>query len=168
MKSPSSACPLDTEAAAKTLERMLVGAYIDQISTYSLQASLRFMSDQIRHGAVTAVDVIFACDAGIVGRDSPVTCTAEDDFFSNRARFLADVYRLIGKNVGVVKLQPDGTMIIGIESSSIIIHLTDDDYGEDDWIWKVESEANVDTPRVGIRCIVCFSTGDRVSFVSKT
>ncbi|MEJ1250577.1 hypothetical protein [Denitratimonas tolerans] len=152
-----------TENAQAALKGIMIGAYLDEIRAHSIQATLRFFSDQVCAGKRVTVDLVLTCEARVISNNLSVG-DGEEDFFSERARFLSRAYGLIGKEIVDINLQDNGALTIKTETSSILLWLSSDDLGDDDWVWKVEHEEDTNLVTGGANPIYCMPEGDGVHF----
>ncbi len=152
-----------TQEAQEALKSIMIGAYLEEIRTHSIQTTLRFFSDQVRIGERIAVDLIFVCEAGVSLDDLSIESGGEN-FFSGRARFLSQAYGLIGREISELHLQDSGALTIRAEASSIFLWLSNDDYGDDDWAWMVKHEQDPSSKTRGADPVYCMPEGDGVRF----
>jgi hypothetical protein len=151
-----------TENAQIALKSMMIGAYLDEIRTHSIQATLRFFSDKFRAGERVTVDLVLTCEARVIASDS--VGGDGEEFFSERALFLSMAYGLIGKEIVDLKLQDNGALTIRTETSSIFLWLSSDDCVDDDWVWKVEHEKMDGLAIKDSNSIYCMPESDGVRF----
>lgn len=145
---------LSLHDATEELSRMLAGASLDQLTAFSVQASLRFVSDRVRVGRITFVDVTFTCDADVVRDGQSEDGAGDDDFFQGRSRFLARTHELIGTQVERVTLRPNGALAICLGKSQVVLRLSGEDREADDWAWKV-GEGSAGEPGGGLVSVAC-------------
>ncbi|WP_369975819.1 hypothetical protein [Xanthomonas bundabergensis] len=157
---------LSLKMAGDSLSKMLVGSYFDCFSVSSIPVSLKFINDNVFPGKSLYVDVDFSCDA-VMGCDS---CKAIDDsvegFFTRRAKFLADLYSCIGREVADIHLEVDGSLAISIGGSVITMQLAQEEKGQEDSVWKVEMEMPVGHLMSTVNSVMCVPKADGVSFLS--
>lgn len=152
-----------TQKAQKSLKSIMIGAYLEEIRTHSIQTTLRFFSDQVRIGERITVDLVLTCEAS-VSLNGLFTESGGDNFFLDRAQFLSQAYGLIGKEIIELHLQDSGTLIIRTKTASIFLWLSNDDYGDDDWVWMVECEKDPGSEIRGANPVYCIPEGGGVSF----
>lgn len=147
---------------------MLVGASLDQLSAFSIEARLRFLTDKLISGAASYVDIEFTCDASVATGVRANSAAACDVPPSARATLLAELYELIGLTVEGVTLQSDGTCTVHVGRSSIVLKLSGDDLEDDDWMWRVESEVPVAHEIGQIKAVSCIPLGSDVQFIARS
>ncbi len=141
----------------------MIGAYLEEIRTHSIQTTLRFFSDQVRMGERVTVDLVLICEAS-VSLNGLFAESGGEDFFVVRARFLSKVYGLIGKEIVELHLQDSGALTIRTETSSIFLWLSNDDFEDDDWAWMVEHEKDPTSKTRGANSVSCMPEEDGVRF----
>lgn len=152
--------------ACESISKMLVGAYLDCFSVSSIVVSLKFVNGSSRKGHSLYVESEFSCDAVIGVDDNFATDYSQEDFFTRRAKFLSDIYSLIGMEVTKINLGVDGSLSIVIGESIVFMKISEDDGEEGDSAWKVEMEASAGHIVSAVSSVVCVQDDGGVSFFS--
>ena len=157
---------LSLKLACESISRMLVGAYLDCFSVSSIVVSLKFINDSSCAGHSLYVENEFSCDAVIRTDDNFETNYSAEDFFTRRAKFLSDIYSLIGMEVTKIDLGVDGSLSISIGESIVFVKISEEDGEEGDSAWKVEMEASADHVVSAVSSVVCVPDDGGVTFFS--
>jgi hypothetical protein len=128
-------------AANETVEILLLGAQFDRFRVSSTVLELSFLRLPKVRDLPISVWLTLTGSADFLKNES-VASTAlaingNDDFFDAREKLLGLLYRLIGKTVELVYIDPDGVLQLQFESTSIVF-FSDKNVGEE--VWAVTSE----------------------------
>lgn len=155
---------LNTKNASELASRILVGARLDRITTYSIQVNLGFLIDDSTAIASGEVVVEFTCHAR-VGAEMEVERESESfEFFAGRSVFFAHAHGLIGEIVSSVDVQEDGALKVGIGNTSVHLWLSAEDFLVDDWIWKLTIEGDNDRQRSEATELYCCPDDNKIVF----
>lgn len=157
-----TATRLASSAAEKALSDVLIGAVLESILTHSVNIRLAFLSDRLKKGALTEVDLSFICDASALAASAAIS-SGPDAFVFTRPAFLATAYELIGSEVW--KLEVDGCGALKLQTSrgSISLKLGEDDLNEDGWVWLVSLKGDQKFQRGGSN-LGCYPGLDEIEF----
>lgn len=131
----------DVENAKQATSELLVGAQFDRFTVSSLVVNICFV--RLPKTPNLPIDIwlsatgqaVFIEEA--VGRVENITPPGGDDFFDSRAKFLGQIYYLIGKKVTEVDIDPNGVLELSFEKRSLIFARDETDLEE---IWSVTSK----------------------------
>lgn len=157
---------LSAEAAGSFLKRMLVGSYLDCFIVSSIPVSLKFINDSLYPENSLYVNLDLSCDAMVDNGGCNKVPDSSEGFFVRRAKFLADLYSCIGREVADIHLDVDGSLSIYIDGSVITVQLAQEDKIQEDSVWKVEMELPADHHVSTMNAVMCVPKGDGVSFLS--
>jgi len=102
---------------------------------------LRFLSDRLVSGKLVYIDLVFGCPAYVVDAKGHAAF-GKIDFFEQRALFLADAYKCIGREVVDANVSEGGGLVIDEDNGrELILRPSDGDLADDDWVWRLSVDA---------------------------
>lgn len=161
---------LDKEKTNFILTQMLAGAALDEFKVHSTQLQMCFLKDDPLDGRLIAIKLIFGCGA-FVADDANKNNGAEhsdSDFFKERAKFLSEVYPLIGREITSVRVDEKSNLLITVEKIAIInVCIRPDDLDEGEWLWKVSLQDKSNNSDDIPTSVYCVTEGGHLSFWSE-
>jgi hypothetical protein len=159
-------CVVDVMVAQTTLERMLLGSYLDSFSASSLSVSLRLINSSVSPDVSLYIDLGFSCPAKVLDSSALDGVATHDDFFKGRATFFSKIHAKIGCDVGGIELDASGRLRLCMDDSAIELAPDDDDMEAEDSIWQVLIEVGAGSNASAGGSVCCVPAHDGVLFVS--
>ncbi|MEN5265100.1 hypothetical protein [Stenotrophomonas sp. TWI587] len=156
---------VDVAAARSSLERMLLGSYLDSFNVSSLQVILRLINTRACPGKSLYVDLSFSCAATLRDGRTFSSNPGNADFFVGREGFLPEVYGKIGVEISGVDLDSDGRLVLSMGDSVIELVATDEDMDLEESVWQVAMENPTGSGLSLGGSVSCVSTGNAVIFM---
>ena len=161
---------LDKEKTNFILTKMLAGAALDEFKVHSTQLQMCFLKDDPLEGRLIAIQLIFGCGA-FVSDDANQKNGVEhsdSDFFKERAKFLSEVYALIGRGITSVRVDEKFNLLITVEKiSTINVCIRPGDLDEGEWLWKVSLQDKLNNLDNIPTSVYCVTESGRLSFWSE-
>lgn len=161
---------LDKEKTNFILTQMLAGAALDEFKVHSTQIQMCFLKDHPLDGRLIAIQLIFGCGAFVSGDTNQKNCVehSDSDFFKERAKFLSEIYALIGREITSVRVDDNFNLLITVEKiSTMNVCIRHDDLDEGEWIWKVSLEDELNDSDNIPTSVYCVTEGGHLSFWSE-
>lgn len=161
---------LDKEKTNFILTQMLDEAALDEFKVHSTQLQMRFLKDDPLGDRLIAIQLIFGCGA-YVSDDTNQKNGAEHfdgNFFKERAKFLSEIYALIGREITSVRVDEKFNLLITVEKNSTMnVCIRPDDLDEGEWLWKVSLEDELNNSNNIPTSIYCVTEGGNLSLWSE-
>jgi hypothetical protein len=146
-------CEVNEASVNKHLASLLVEAELDEYRVANYQLSLLFLrsfGEKLRR-----VSIVFDCMASVMPWEEVARFKGSHvDKVTCRQKILGDLFLLFGSSVNEVATKPDGSLCLKFnERQAMVLHVNEDDLGADDWIWRVEGEADGENKR-SVSCVV--------------
>lgn len=153
---------LSPTAATDLANRHLLGAALDCLRSYSLEASLVFLKDDSQ-GGLLSITIDFICSA------SADDCLADDrDFFAERSRFLGSAYALLGGTVSAVEIDENGVLKVYFGAKKVVLTPSEEYVENDEAAWRIQVEQRgLDRQAIPLACVnddgafLCVATGSK-------
>jgi hypothetical protein len=161
---------LDKEKTNFILTKMLAGAALDEFKVHSTQLQMCFLKDDPLDGRLISVELIFGCGAFVSDGTNKKNDVehAGNDFFKERAKFLPEIYALIGREITSVRVDDEFNLLITFENIVIInVCIRPDDLDEGEWLWKVSLQDVLNNSDNIPASVYCVTEGGRLSFWSE-
>lgn len=148
---------------------MLAGAALDEFKVHSTQLQMGFLKDNPLDGRLISVQLIFGCSAFVsddANQKNDVKHSG-DDFFKERAKFLSEIYALIGREIASVCVDDEFNLLITFENIAVInVCIQPDDLDEGEWLWKVSLQDVLNNSENIPTSVYCVTEGGRLSLWS--
>jgi hypothetical protein len=144
---------LDSQFASQAIQKLLVGANLDEVRIGGIQGCLRFLNDSVIANGSTFVELCFCCSAYVVTASNTPSIEPAQEFHFARSNFLSDVYYLMGENVDGALVDKTGCLMLTFGPKMVVLSITAQDREADDWIWSVRAEDTANLPSSVLRRI---------------
>jgi hypothetical protein len=161
---------LDKEKTTFILTKMLKGAALDEFKVHSTQLQMCFLKDDPLDGRLISVQLIFGCGAFVSNGTNQKNGGeySGNDFPMERAKFLSEIYALIGREITSVRVDDNFNLLITLENIAIInICIRPDDLDEGEWLWKVFLQDVLNNSDNIPTSVYCVTEGGRLYFWSE-
>ena len=131
----------EVDNATKTAYELLVGAQLDRFTVSSLIVGICFVKlPKVAHLPVS-IWLNASGQAGFLKTEgiasNGISIPRGDDFFAAREKLLGQLYRLIGKEITAVDIDPSGALELRFETGNLVFAGDDTDLEE---IWAITSD----------------------------
>lgn len=161
---------LDKEKTNFILTQMLDGAALDEFKVHSTQLQMRFLKDDPLSGRLIAIQLIFGCGAYVSDGTNKKNGAGHFDgnFFKERAKFLSEIYALVGREITSVRVDENFNLLITVEENATMnVCIRPDDLDEGEWLWKVSLEDELNNSNNIPTSVYCVTEGGSLSLWSE-